>query len=168
MNRHLIRTAACIAVITISLVSSVPALDQQPPGVPKECAGMRGPELDKCVRDHTKPQMVQNITPIQQSPQLNATINCEKVLPADKALCVWRNQALIDCLRTAAKQKQLDFKQCFNAAMERGPKPGPADCSQAKTKQLAALCPSRNKNYKACNADALTYFSCLSQQQAKK
>lgn len=172
MNRHLIRAAAnriCIAAITtISLVSLASALDQQRPGVPRECAGMSGAALDKCVHDHTTPQMTQSITPIQQSPQLSAPVNCEKVLAADKAFCVWRNQAIVDCRRAASTSRQQDFNLCINTEMERGPKPGPADCSQAKSRQLAALCPLRNRNYKACGADPLTYFACLTQPSAKK
>ena len=155
-----------VAIATVWLPSPAPALERQLPGVPKECSGLRGTELDKCVRDHTPPTMVQNVKPIRQQPQPGATVNCERVLPADKAFCVWRNQAIVDCRRAASKQQGL--KQCFNAAMERVPKPGLADCSRAKSKQLAALCASRNKHYKTCGADPLNYFTCLNQQQAKK
>ncbi len=144
----LIAGAACA-------LAPLAATAQMPGGV--NCAGLRGEALDKCVRDATSPQIVPDMTAVEERPQPVAGVQCAHVLVADQAYCASRVEAIYEC---QTLRRSPNVKDCIKDVMRRAPKLGVADCSlEAPT--LREQCVARNQHFEACSADPQSYFACL-------
>ena len=125
--------------------------------LPEVCAGKKGDELDKCVRDITPPQPVQRFEPVEPVMNPAQMVNCLMVNVGDRDFCVRRNEVLLEC-RNATKFP--DFNRCFATYIALASKPVTVDCRKEKP-ELRAKCDSRNAVFVNCFEDPLRYFICI-------
>jgi len=131
--------------------------------IPPACAGNTGEALRECVRDITPPQQIEQLTPIKPAPDPTQPINCPRLLPADQAFCVSRNEIILEC----RKNRRPDFGKCFAQYAAHVPAPAAADCARVRA-ELRPQCKRRNTKYMKCAADPLHYFMCIEDPGVKK
>lgn len=150
------RRLICVAAMT----ACAAAAHAQTTMLPPACAGMRGSELDRCVRDITLPQITPTLEPVEAKPDPAQLVNCRMVARADEDYCIARNEIVLECRN---RGKHPDFEQCANPLVKAQPAPRAADCARVAPAQRKT-CELRNKVFAACTADPLRYFICLAEK----
>lgn len=148
--------AGCAAVM-MSLAAGVGA---QSTLLPPACAGMKGDQLDRCVRDVTLPEMTTRMEPVEAKPDPAQPVNCRTVVRADEDFCIARNEIVLECRNGT---KHPDFEQCATPLVMAQPKPPAADCMRVAPARRQQ-CEARNKVYLQCTDDPLRYFICLAEK----
>ena len=132
--------------------------------MPPQCVGKTGPQLDQCVRNIAQPTTFESFEPTEQKINTREMTNCVTVNRADEALCMARNDIVIECRKAA---KYPDFDACTASMIGRAPPPRAAECGRLPRAQRSQ-CALRNKVYGECLKDPWLYFFCLAGKMKAK
>ena len=132
--------------------------------IPDVCASKTGDALRACMQDVTPAEEIEQLTPVERTPDPAQLIDCRQASAADLKFCIGRNEVIVAC---RDKSKHPDFNACFAKYAPNIPAPTAENCKRSDTKSRAQ-CRRRNASYSKCALDPLRYFTCLANGGAPK